>query len=111
MLTASVLGYFTLLHGNWGLFALLILAPDLSLLGYAAKNHLRFAAMLYNVAHTYVLPAILGLAAWRWHSPLAAQIAATWIAHIGMDRTLGFGLKYPEAFKPTHLQAVGAGHL
>jgi hypothetical protein len=103
-LAASLLAYFIFLHGHWGLFALLILAPDISLLGYAAKNHLRFAGMLYNFAHNYALPALLALAAWKWHAPLAAQIAALWIAHIGLDRLLGFGLKYPEAFKPTHLQ-------
>jgi hypothetical protein len=91
--------------GNWGLFALLILAPDLSLLGYATKN-LRFAAIFYNFAHTYALPMLLGLIAWKWHSAISAEIAAIWIAHIGMDRMLGFGLKYPESFKPTHLQTV-----
>ncbi|HEY1500458.1 MAG TPA: DUF4260 domain-containing protein [Acidobacteriaceae bacterium] len=104
-LVASVSGYFLFLHGHWGLFAVLILAPDLSLLGYATKN-LRFAANLYNLAHNYALPVILGLIAWKWNSPFSAEIAAIWVAHIGMDRMLGFGLKYPQAFKPTHLQTV-----
>jgi hypothetical protein len=108
VLLVSVLSYFTFLHGHWGWFALLILAPDLSLLGYIAKNPTRWAAMLYNLAHNYVFPAILGLVAWRIGSPLCAQITAIWTAHIGMDRVLGYGLKYPEVFKPTHLQAVGA---
>jgi hypothetical protein len=107
VLAASLLAYFIALHGHWGFFALLILAPDLSLLGYAAKNHLRSAAMLYNCAHNYALPALLALVAWEGHSPLSAQIASIWIAHIGLDRLLGFGLKYPEAFKPTHIQSAG----
>jgi hypothetical protein len=106
VLAMSILLYFIVLHGRWGLFALLILAPDLSLLGYTGKNHMRFAAMLYNLAHNYALRALLALAARKWHSPLAAQIAALWIAHIGLDRLLGYGLKYPDAFKPTHLQTV-----
>jgi Domain of unknown function (DUF4260) len=104
-LVASLLAYFVVLHRHWGLFALLILAPDLSLLGYATWK-LRFAANLYNLAHNYALPVILGLIAWKWNSSLSAEIAVIWIAHIGMDRMRGFGLKYPEAFKPTHLQTV-----
>jgi len=109
VLLGSILTYFLLLHGHWGLFALLILVPDLSLLGYAGKNT-RVAAGAYNIVHTYAFPAILLLAAWRWHSPFSAKIAAVWTAHIAMDRLLGFGLKYPQAFKPTHLQMVEASH-
>jgi len=33
-------------------------------------------------------------------------ISLIWIAHIGIDRVLGYGLKYPTAFKDTHLQKV-----
>ncbi len=111
ILVVSVLGYFIVLHGHWGLFALLILAPDVSLLGYAAKSHTRFAAMLYNLVHSYASPAILGLAGWKLDSAICVQVAAIWIAHIGMDRVLGFGLKYPEAFKPTHLQTVAVSRV
>ena len=39
-------------------------------------------------------------------SETAAKVALIWLAHIGMDRLLGYGLKYPSAFKDTHLQRV-----
>jgi hypothetical protein len=107
VLSASVAGYRVMLHGSWWFFALLFLAPDLSLCGYAAKRHLGFAAAVYNTAHNYILPALLGAAAWHWASPRAGQIAGIWIAHVAFDRVLGYGLKFREGFKPTHIQSSG----
>jgi Domain of unknown function (DUF4260) len=106
VLSASVAGYRLMLHGSWWLFAVLFLAPDLSLSGYAARQHLRFAAAVYNTAHNYILPGLLGAAAWHWTSLGAGRIAGIWIAHIAFDRLLGFGLKFPEGFKPTHIQSA-----
>jgi hypothetical protein len=105
-LLAAVIGYRVALHGSLWLFALLFLAPDLSLAGYAGKRRPAFAASVYNVAHNYILPALLGAAAWHWASPRSARIAAIWFAHIALDRLLGYGLKFPEAFKPTHIQSA-----
>jgi len=90
--------------GNWLIFALLILAPDLSALGYLAGN--TAGAYIYNLFHTYLLPAILGVYGLLGSNPLALQIALIWVAHIGGDHLLGFGLKYPSAFKDTHLNRV-----
>jgi len=106
VLLAALLCFAVVLHGNWLLFALAFLLPDLSLLGYLAKNHLRFAAGLYNAIHSYALPIVLALGAWHGIVPYATQLAIIWMAHIAFDRMLGFGLKYPEAFKPTHIQTV-----
>ena len=86
------------------LFGLLLFAPDLSMVGYRINP--RVGSFTYNAFHTYALPAslmALALAA-RW--TLGMHIALIWFAHIGMDRMLGFGLKYPTAFKDTHLQRV-----
>jgi hypothetical protein len=33
-------------------------------------------------------------------------LCVIWVAHIGFDRLLGYGLKYPTAFKDTHLGKV-----
>jgi hypothetical protein len=90
--------------GNWWLFALLLLAPDLAALGYLAGN--RVGAATYNLVHTYALPlALLAYGLWG-ASPLALSLALIWLAHIGMDRTVGYGLKYATAFKDTHLGRV-----
>jgi len=91
--------------GHWGIFALLFLVPDLSLLGYlhsAGKN----SAGFYNLVHSYMLPLALGLLAWKQGLPIAGQLALIWLAHISFDRLLGFGLKFPGIFRYTHIQGA-----
>ena len=103
VLALAVAGYWAT-GGNWWLFALLLLAPDLARLGYLAGN--RVGAATYNLAHTYTLPlALLGYGLWG-ASPLALSLALIWLAHIGMDRMVGYGLKYAGGFKDTHLGRV-----
>lgn len=90
--------------GNWLLFVLLVLAPDLSMLGYLAGTGV--GATTYNLVHAYTLPALLAAFGVLAPSTLALSLALIWIAHIGADRLVGYGLKYPTAFKDTHLQKV-----
>ena len=88
-------------HDSWLLFVLLFLVPDLSMIGYVAN--VRPGAMTYNAVHTYV--GLLRLAAYGFglgHQMLLS-VPLIWIAHIGFDRMLGYGLKYPTRFKDTHL--------
>ena len=90
--------------GSWLLFGVLLLAPDLSMLGYLAGP--RVGAAIYNAFHTYAVPAVVGASGMVLASPVAMAVALLWFAHIGMDRTVGYGLKYPTSFKDTHLQRV-----
>lgn len=90
--------------GNWVLFALLILVPDLSMLGMLVGR--RIGAWAYNLAHTYSVPAALAGIGWAGAQPLLLSVALIWIAHIGFDRALGYGLKYG-AFQATHLGWIG----
>ena len=83
---------------------LLILAPDLSMLAYVAGP--RAGALTYNVVHVLALPLALGTVGVLADSGVAVQVALIWFAHIGVDRALGYGLKYPSAFSDTHLQRV-----
>ena len=92
------------LHYSWLLFTVLFLVPDLFMLGYLAN--VRLGAATYNLVHTLTLPFVLLLIAYIKHSRLPAEIALIWIAHIAIDRLLGFGLKYPTFFKDTHLQRI-----
>ena len=87
--------------GSWWLFALLLLAPDVSMLGYLAGPKVGAAA--YNAFHSYPLPAALGIVGLLAGAPLAVAVALVWFAHIGMDRAIGYGLKYPTAFGDTHM--------
>jgi hypothetical protein len=103
-LIAGCAAYGHLYPGKWGLFALLFLAPDVSLLPYMRSKGLA-AATAYNVFHSYVLPLGLALFAWLRGSPAAGEISLIWMAHISFDRLLGYGLKYPGEFKRTHIQS------
>lgn len=90
---------------SWWLFAALILAPDLSFLAYLAGP--RVGAAVYNAAHTTVLPFALVLLGLLLPAIILVAIALIWLAHIGIDRALGFGLKYPNGFGFTHLGRLG----
>ncbi len=103
-LVATVIAY-QMLGGNWWLFAALLLAPDLSMFGGLAGP--RRGAQIYNLAHTWLVPAGLAGIGLVTNLPLLLQLACVWGAHIGMDRALGYGLKYPEGFDHTHLGLIG----
>jgi hypothetical protein len=100
---AAAIGLYFRADYQWWLLLALVLAPDLSMIGYAAGT--RVGAGAYSV-HTYVFPVVLGFAGVLAESSLATKLALIWFTHIGLDRALGYGLKYPTHFKDTHLQRV-----
>ena len=104
VLAAAVWGY-ALTGASWGLFAVLLFMPDLSMVGYLRGP--RVGAAAYNAVHTYAAPlalaAVAALAGWS----LGLPVALVWAAHIGLDRALGYGLKRPDGFRQTHLGALG----
>ena len=86
---------------SWWLFAALWLAPDLSMLGYLASPCR--GARVYNAFHTYTVPITLGLLGWLLHANAFIPFALIWVNHIGVDRLMGYGLKYSTGFSWTHL--------
>ena len=90
---------------SWWLFAALWLVPDLSMLGYLVGSC--WGARFYNTVHTYVLPGALALSALLLHAHALLPIALIWFNHIGVDRLLGYGLKYSDGFGWTHLGRLG----
>jgi hypothetical protein len=100
VLLASLFAYHSN-HGSWLTFALLFLVPDVSMLGYAVNT--RVGAIAYNAVHSYVAPLILAVSAFGTNHAELVSLSLIWIAHIGFDRMLGYGLKYPTRFKDTHL--------
>src|SRR6056297_2715130 len=69
----------------------------------------RLGAALYNAAHTYVLPVLVGIVGWWGDSRLALGVALILVAHVGFDRAMGYGLKLPQGFRHTHLGRIGRG--
>jgi len=100
VLVAALIVYAQVGSG-WILFAVLFLIPDLSMLGYLIDR--RMGAAIYNIGHSYILPAALGSYGYLAADRLAVSVALIWIAHIGFDRLIGYGLKYATAFHHTHL--------
>ncbi len=101
---ALVLGAYASTGQTWLLFIALVLLPDLAMLGYLANVRVR--STLYNLAHNYLLPVMLAIVAWLSDSHIGITLALIWIAHIAVDRIVGYGLKYPTGFRDTHLQRV-----
>jgi hypothetical protein len=90
---------------SWGTFALCFLIPDLSFLGYLAGPHV--GALLYNSAHSYIGAISCLVAASFLMTPVLSCVGVIWCAHIGLDRALGYGLKYSAGFSFTHLGLIG----
>jgi hypothetical protein len=104
LLVASA-GIYQAEHGNWLLFTICFFLPDAAMLGYL--HNPRIGAVCYNIAHTTTLYGIVGGLGYITNYPLALEIGLIGAAHIGFDRLLGYGLKYPEGFGLTHLGRVG----
>jgi hypothetical protein len=90
---------------NWWLFAALWLVPDLSMLGYLGPPC--WGARIYNAVHSYIVPAALGFSALLLHAHSLLPLSLIWVNHIGVDRLMGYGLKYADGFGWTHLGRLG----
>lgn len=104
-LFALCIAGYALSGGSWLLFFLLILAPDLSMLGYLAGP--RIGAAAYNFFHTLIVPLCLLALGFLAGQDLAMHISAIWLAHITIDRALGYGLKFSTGFQDTHSGRIG----
>lgn len=102
LLTAAFV-YFRLGLPLWA-FLVFLLAPDLSAIGYFFGP--RVGSVSYNLAHIIVWPLLVGVAGWALGWVWTAPVALIWLAHIGLDRMVGYGLKYPDQFKQSHFDRV-----
>jgi len=104
-LFAGMVALYAVHGGSWAVFALLFLAPDLSFIAYLAGA--RAGAIVYNAAHSSLAPVAALALGFGLASPLSLSVAMIWLAHIGIDRALGYGLKYSAGFGFTHLGRIG----
>jgi hypothetical protein len=104
-LFAAMVLLYAVWGGSWWLFAVLFLAPDLSFLAYLTDA--KTGAIVYNAAHSYLAPVALMTLGFGLAEPLTLSIAMIWLAHIGIDRALGYGVKYAAGFGVTHLGSIG----
>lgn len=108
-LAVACMVFYSYFEGSWAMFALLLVVPDLSFLGYLRGP--RVGAVAYNITHAAILPMLLGVFAMVTSSALAMHLSLIWCAHIGFDRALGYGLKYDAGFSFTHLGRIGKDQL
>lgn len=99
---------YAMLEAGWWRFAILFLAPDLSIGGYLFGS--KVGAVVYNTAHFYALPIASIAGGMFWSTPWAVRFGLIWAAHIGFDRALGYGLKYADGFGSSHLGRIGQSH-
>jgi hypothetical protein len=100
-LLAGSLIAFPAAHQSWWLVPLTLLVPDTSMLAYLGGKGL--GARIYNLVHVTPPGAVLiGIGTWR-DDRLVVALGLIWLAHIGIDRLLGYGLKYEDDFQHTHL--------
>jgi hypothetical protein len=98
--------FYWLGDGSLVFFLVFFLVPDLGFLGYLGGS--RVGAWVYNVLHSYLLPAVLvAVGSLTDRGPALLSFGLIWFAHIGMDRMLGYGLKHTSGFQDTHLGRIG----
>lgn len=96
---------FSLLDYPWWWFLVLILTPDIGMLGYIFGN--KIGAFCYNLFHHKGVAILIYLVGAYFSIPLCQLIGVILFSHSALDRMLGYGLKYDKGFKFTHLGEIG----
>jgi len=90
---------------SWWLFLAWFLAPDLSMIGYFVNT--KVGAVAYNLAHHQGLAIVIFAGGIYLNMPSLTFAGIVLFGHSAFDRLLGYGLKYPDDFKHTHLGWIG----
>lgn len=96
---------FSQLDFAWWWFPALILLPDIGMIGYAFNTQI--GALIYNIFHNKGIAIAVYLAGMFLSNPILSLIGIILFSHSAMDRIFGYGLKYPDSFKNTHLGKIG----
>jgi hypothetical protein len=95
----------TTFHADWWWYPLLLLGPDISMIGYLAGN--KVGAASYNLFHHKGIAVLLFIAGLIAANEVLQLTGIVLFGHSSMDRALGYGLKLNEGFKYTHLGIIG----
>ena len=85
----------------WWYYPAFILLPDIGMLGYLAST--RVGAVTYNIFHHKGLAVIIYMVGAYFSLPWVAVVGIILLGHSSLDRILGYGLKFGDHFKHTHL--------
>ncbi len=92
---------FSLLDYSWWVYLVFILTPDIGMLGYVMNASV--GAMTYNIFHHKGVAILVGFAGFWWQTPELQLAGIILFGHASMDRIFGYGLKFSDNFKHTHL--------
>lgn len=85
----------------WWIYLALILTPDIGMLGYLINT--KIGAHLYNLFHHKGIAVLVGIIGFLGENAEVQLAGIILFGHSSMDRIFGYGLKYPDSFKHTHL--------
>jgi hypothetical protein len=106
-LIAASIGLYVAAGADWVPFVILLILPDLSIAAYLRGPVV--GAIIYNVVHNWALAGLLIALGFMLGQSMLFDAGAALTAHVGLDRLLGYGLKYPTRFQDTHLGWIGRG--
>ena len=86
------------------MFFVFLLAPDITAIGYIFNK--KVGSFIYNFGHNLILPLLLAASFLKFPKDYLMIISLIWLAHIFLDRLLGYGLKYQDSFNKTHIQRI-----
>ena len=89
---------------EWWWYLVLILAPDISMLGYIFSS--KTGAMTYNLFHSKGLAILLYFFGIYSNNEWLQLFGIILFGHASMDRIFGYGLKYSDSFNHTHLGMI-----
>lgn len=105
LIAAAAVFFYIKADFAWFWLIPMFFAYDLGMVGYAINS--KIGAVTYNIAHSFIAPVLLLVAYAVEPKSWLLFIALTQLFHIGLDRFLGYGLKYGDSFTHTHLGKIG----
>ncbi|MDN3722760.1 DUF4260 domain-containing protein [Aequorivita sp. SDUM287046] len=96
---------FSQLDFAWWWFPALLLLPDIGMVGYLINA--KIGALIYNIFHHKAIAIVIGLIGFYSNNQILILIGIILFSHASFDRIFGYGLKYPDSFKNTHLGKIG----
>jgi hypothetical protein len=104
-LFAGSIFLFSLTDFDWWWYPALLLVPDIGMLGYLINT--KVGAVTYNICHHRLIAVAVLCWGWAFQMEWVVLSGIILLGHISMDRIFGYGLKYPDHFKHTHLGWMG----
>lgn len=94
-----------ILNAGWWWYLIMLLGPDISMIGYAAGN--KAGAACYNFFHHKGVAVAIFAIGMIMPDDLLQITGIVLFGHSSMDRLFGYGLKTNQGFKFTHLGIIG----